>query len=249
MINYVKSENYRLLRKKGLYITSIVSLLLITAAAFVLHFLGENEINFPYATSTFFYSNVIAGSLLIIIVAFVFNQSLTGKDISVIKQSVSFGVSRNTIFWAKLLLPLCYFLFLCVIGLLLMIVLGENLLFSEGNSIGNFLLASLNMLPLILGAYFIIHILKMLKVGDLYTLILLLIVFMFSGDLLRLLFRPVSGLQEVYKYAPSSLLNENLMDFMDHGAALDYRYWVVGMLISVASLSLGARRFAKQNID
>ncbi|MYL56774.1 ABC transporter permease [Virgibacillus halodenitrificans] len=249
MINYIKSENYRLLRKKGLYITSLASLLLITAAAYVLHFLGENEANFPYATSIFFYSNVIAGSLLIIIVAFVFNQALTGRDTSIIKQSVSFGVSRNTIFWSKLLLTLGYFLFLCAIGLVLMIVLGENLLFSEGESIGNFLLASLNMLPLILAAFSIIHMLKMLEVGDLYTLILLLFVFMFSGDFLRLLFRPVAGLQEVYKYAPSSLLNENLMDFMDYKASLDYRYWIVGIVILLVSLTIGARRFAKQNID
>lgn len=36
MINYIKSENYRLLRKKSLHITSVIGLSLIIAAATVL---------------------------------------------------------------------------------------------------------------------------------------------------------------------------------------------------------------------
>src|SRR5690625_784512 len=121
MMNYMKSEIYRLLRKKGLHMTSLICFLLITAAAFVLYFTDQNEPNFPYATSLFFYSNVISGGILILIIAFLFNLALTGKDMSLIKQSISFGISRNTIFWSKLILTLSYFLFICVIGLLLMI--------------------------------------------------------------------------------------------------------------------------------
>src|SRR5690625_2296722 len=126
MINYMKSENYRLLRKKSLYITSIIGLTLITAAAIILYLSGEFEQNFPYATSLFFYANVISSNILILIIAFLFNIMLTGKDMSLIKQSISFGISRNTIFWSKLILTLSYFLLLCVIGLLLMIGLGER---------------------------------------------------------------------------------------------------------------------------
>src|SRR5690625_1055805 len=123
----MKSEKYRLLRKKGLHITSVICLLLIIATAAVLYFSGQSDPNFPYATSLFFYSNVIGSSALILIIAFLFNLSLTGKDMSLIKQSISFGISRNTIFWSKLILTLSYFLVVCVVGLLLMIGLGENL--------------------------------------------------------------------------------------------------------------------------
>lgn len=249
MINYMKSENYRLLRKKGLYITSVICFVLISAAAAVLSFLGQHETGFPYATSVFFYSNVISSSLLILIVAFIFNLSLTGKDTYLIKQSISFGVSRSTIFWSKLILTLGYFLIICAIGILLVIGLGENLFIEEEHSIRNFLIASLNMLPLILSGFFMIHMLKMLKVGDVYIFVMLLFIFIFSGDLLRMMFRAFSGLDELYKYAPSTLLDDNLMDFANQAVQFDYRYWVAGIVISVVSLFIGAKRFAKQNID
>ena len=249
MMNYMKSEIYRLLRKKGLHMTSLICFLLITAAAFVLYFTDQNEPNFPYATSLFFYSNVISGGILILIIAFLFNLALTGKDMSLIKQSISFGISRNTIFWSKLILTLSYFLFICVIGLILMIGLGENLLVSDEQSVGNFLIACSNMLPIILSGFFMIHMLKMLKVGDVYIIIILLFIFLLSGDLFRMLFQSIPGLNELYKYAPSTLLTENLMSFMDQAVQIDYQYWIVGIVISVISLLIGTNRFAKQNIN
>ncbi|WP_413375704.1 ABC transporter permease [Alkalihalobacillus sp. 1P02AB] len=249
MINYLKSENYRLLRKKGLYLTSIICLLLIVAAAFGLHYFQQYDPNFPYGTSLFFYANVITSGILIMIVGFLFNLALTGKDRSLIKQPVSFGISRNTIFWSKLVLTLSYFVLLCVVGLLLVIGLGEGLLISEEQSIKNFVVASLNMGPIVLSGFMMIHVLKMLKVGDVYIIIVLFFLFILSGDLLRWLLGSVSGLNELYKYAPSTLLNDNLMSFMNQTAQFDYLFWVTGMVISLILLPIGANRFAKQPID
>lgn len=249
MINYIKSENYRLLRKKNLYITSLICYLLITVAAFVLYVSQKFDPHFPYGTSMFFYSNVFGFGLLILIVAFLFNLALTGKDSSLIKQSVSFGVSRSTIFWSKLMLTVSYFLLICFIGLVLMIGLGEGILASEEESVRHFLIASFNMLPIVLSGFFMIHSLKMMKVSDVYIIILLLLVFSFSGDLLRMIPESISGLSELYKYAPSTLLNENLMSFMGGTTQIDYRYWFAGIVLSVASLIIGSRQFAKLNID
>lgn len=249
MINYMKSEKYRLLRQKGLHLTSLICFLLITAAAVVLYLTAKSDPNFPYGTSLFFYSNIIGSVVLILIVAFIFNASLTGKDMSLIKQSVAFGISRNTIFWSKLILTLSYFLFICMIGIVLMIGLGENLFASEEQSVKNFLIACFNILPIALSGFCIIHMLKMLKIGDVYIMIVLLFTYMFSGDLLKMMFQSISRLDELYKYAPSTLTHENLVNFMDHAAQFDYRYWITGIVISVFSLLIGVRRFAKQNID
>ncbi|MBM7601554.1 ABC-2 type transport system permease protein [Virgibacillus halotolerans] len=249
MINYIKSENYRLFRKKGLHITSLICLLLIIFSAATLYYFGQHEPNFPYATSLFFYSNVIGSSILILIIAFLFNLALTGKDMSLIKQSISFGISRNTIFWSKLILTLSYFLVICVVGLLLMIGLGENLFVKEEQSVSNFLIASFNMLPIVLSGFFMIHAMKMMKAGEVYIIIMLLFFFVFSGDLLRLILRPISGLDELYQYAPSTQFNENLMSFMDQSTQFEFRYWITGIVISVICLLIGARKFAKQYID
>lgn len=249
MINYMKSERYRLMRKKGLHITSAICLLLIIAAAAVLYFFGQYESSFPYANSSFFYSNVIGSTTLILIVALLFNLSLTGRDMSLIKQSISFGVSRNTIFWSKLILTLGYFLLICAVGLSLMILLGENLFEREEQSISNFLIASFNMLPIVLSSFMMIHAMTMLRARVVYIVITLLFIYMYLGDLLRVILRPVSGLNELYQYAPSTQLYENLMHFMEHNAQFEPRYWITGIVISVICLLIGARRFAKQNID
>lgn len=249
MINYMKSECYRLLRKKGLYLTSLICYLLIIAAAAMLYYFDQYDPTFPYGTTKFFYSNVISAGLIIIIIGVLFNLALTGKDMSLIKQSISFGISRSIIFWSKLFLTLSYFLFICVVGILLMIVLGENLLISDNQSIRNFLIASANMAPLVLSGFFLTHTLKMLKVGEVYIVIVLIFIFGLSSNLIKLLFRSFTGLNEIYKYVPSTLLNDNLMSFVDGAVKFGFQYWVIGILISLFALLIGANRFAKQNID
>src|SRR5699024_5559591 len=117
--------------------------------------------------------------------------------------------------------------------------IGETCLASDEQSVNNYLIASSNMVPIVLGGFILIHVLKMLKVSEAYIIILFLFIFIFSGDLLYMLF----------DYTPSTLLNENLMSFMNQEAQFDYRHWGVGIIISVISLLIGVKRFAKINID
>ena len=249
MLNYLKSEKYRLLNKKSLYITTVICLLLIAAAAIVLYYMDQYDSTFPYGTSKFFYSNAISSGAMIIIVGLIYNLALTGKDTSIIKQSVSFGISRNVIFWSKLILTLSYFFIICIFAIILMIALGENLLSSNSGSVRNFLIASVNMVPVVLSGFFLIHTMKMLKVGDVYIFITLLFIFAFSGNLLRILFQSFKGLNEVYKYSPNTLLNENLTKYLNDAAQLGYEYWVIGIAISSIALFIGVKRFVKQDID
>jgi len=249
MMNYIKSENYRLLRKKNLYVTISICFFLITAAAFVLYLSQKADANFSYATSLFLYSNVISSGILILIVAFLFNLALTGKDHRLIKQSISFGISRDTIFWSKLAITLSYFLMICSIGLALTIGLGELLLASEPQSVSHLLIASFNMLPIILSGFFLIHTMKMLGLGDIYVIISLFLIYVLSGDLLRLIPDSMSGISELYKYVPSTLLTENLMNYINHNPQFDDRMWLVGIVMSIIFLIIGATRFAKINID
>ncbi|CEG29036.1 ABC transporter permease [Bacillus sp. B-jedd] len=248
MINYLKSESYRLLRKKGPHLTGIVCLSLIAAAAAVLYFVGKSDPRFPYATSKFFYSNVISAGLMIIIVGLIYNSFLTGKDLTLMKQSISFGISRNSIFWSKLILTLSYFLLICVVGIIYMIALGENLFTDENQSAGDFLLACANMAPIVLSGFFLTHTLRMLRVGEVYSIIVLLFIYGFSGNLLRI-FSRISGLNELYKYTPDTLLTDNLMGFLDDAVQFDFKYWVVGIVISVISLLIGSKKFVTKNID
>ena len=249
MINYLKSENYRLLNKKNLYITSLICFSLIAAAAFVLYYFQQTDSTFPYGTSKYFYSNAISGGVMIIIIGLIFNLALTGKDTSLMKQSISFGISRNVIFWSKLILTLSYFLLFCTIAIILMIALGENMFASHSDAVRNVLIASVNMFPIVLSGFSLIHTMKMLKIGEVYIFITVLFIYALSGNLLRVLLRPIAGLNELYKYSPSAVLNENLMMFLDDSAQLGFEYWVIGIAISGIALLIGAKGFAKRVID
>ncbi|WP_245183650.1 hypothetical protein [Lentibacillus salicampi] len=110
---------------------------------------------------------------------------------------------------------------------------------SKEHSVSNFLIAGSNMVPIVLSGFILIHVMKMLNVSEVYIIILFLFIYIFSGDLLYMLF----------DYTPSTLLNENLTSFMNQSAHFDYRLWVTGIVISVISLLIGTKRFAKQNIN
>src|SRR5699024_2903583 len=210
---------------------------------------GKHVEDFRYDYNVFFYSNVVGSTFLLIIIAFIFSTLLTGKDRGMMKQSVSFGIKRSTIFWGKLLLTLAYFVALCIIGMLLMVFLGENFLPVRTGGLNQFLLATLNILPMILSGFAIIHTLKMIKFNDVYTLVVIFFIYVISGELVHLLFKPVSGLNELYKWMPNEILDDNLLKFVDQSVVLDYRSWLVGVLLIVISLTLGQFIFSKQNID
>src|SRR5690625_6628486 len=103
------------------------------------------------------------------------------------------------------------------------------------------------MLPIVLSGFFMIHAMKMLKVSEVYIVIMLLFIFVISGDVLRTILKPVSGLDELYHYAPSTQLSENLMNFMGQTVQLEMGYWITGIVISVICLLIGDRKSTRLN--
>lgn len=249
MINYLKSEQYRLMRKKTLHLTSVICCALIIGAALILNYFGRNEVDFPYATSFFFYSNVIGGGVFLFIIALLVNGALTGKDLSLLKQSVSFGISRQTIFWSKLLLTLGYFFLLCLIGMALMVGLGETLFPTDKETLRNFLLACVNMFPLVVSGFFLIHALRMSRIGEAYTVVIVLVIYTMSDSIVNVLFRRVEGLTELYKWMPSALLNDNILQYMESTVTFEWKFWMVGIAMSLIILAIGIRVFQRKDID
>lgn len=249
MINYLKSEQYRLMRKKTLHLTSMICCALIIVAALILDFFGRNEVDFPYATSFFFYSNVIGGGIFLFIIALLVNGALTGKDQSLLKQSLSFGISRDTIFWSKLMLTLGYFLLLCIIGMVLMVGLGETLFPGDKGALRSFLLACVNMFPLVVSGFFLIHVLRMSRIGEAYTVVIVLVVYTMSDSIVNIIFRRIEGLTELYKWMPSALLNDNILQYMEYTVTFEWKFWIVGIAISLIILPIGIRVFQRRDID
>ena len=111
LINYIKSENYRILHSKGFYIYTIICNLLIILAAITLMYFDKTTNKFPYGNAKFFYSNVISAGLIIIVIGIAFNLLVNNKESQrLVKDSISFDISLYIIFIGKFLIYICYFL-------------------------------------------------------------------------------------------------------------------------------------------
>ena len=102
-----------------MYLTISISLGLVIAAILALYLSLQADGHFPYGTNRFLYLNVLSVFPLILLIGFLVSRQLLGSDISMVKQSVAFGISRNRIFFTKLVLTLTEFLLLCSMGILI----------------------------------------------------------------------------------------------------------------------------------
>lgn len=110
MINYIRSEFYRLLRNRSAYLFILVCSALITSAHVLLAVVAHNEPNFPYATTDFalslFYTGLSIVFLLCITVAsIIFGNEHTNHTL---KNSISYGINRGSIYFGKLIVEMIY---------------------------------------------------------------------------------------------------------------------------------------------
>ncbi|AYW45493.1 hypothetical protein LQF61_01200 [Tetragenococcus koreensis] len=249
MIAYLKSENYRFLRKSSIYTISGLCLILITAAAFVLKYFDMTDSTFPYGNAHFFYSNIFGLSSLILFISVLVNLILTGKDRLVLKQSIAFGLSRQKVFWAKLFVTLSYFILLCLVGIALTILLGSSIFPYESGVLTAYFAALINIAPIILSGFILAHVLMLTYSNEVIVFGILLLVYSFPESILQGLSNYSEIIRVFSKYVPSTLLTDNLYRFMDLRIEFDFSAWIVGGIISSISLIIGVMKFNKKSID
>lgn len=135
MINYIKSELYRILRSKGSYLFVLICSGLLISSNVILTLVGHSEANFPYNNTSFslslFYSDLpIVFFLCITVASIVFGNEHTNHTM---KNSISYGITRTQIYFGKLIVEIIYALcaFLIITGLY---VLSAYLLLKNSNS-------------------------------------------------------------------------------------------------------------------
>jgi ABC-type transport system involved in multi-copper enzyme maturation permease subunit len=110
MINYIRSEFYRLLRNRGAYFFILVCSALITSAHVVLAAVAHKEAGFSYANTSFafslFFGSLPAVFLLCVtVVSIVFGNEYSNHTL---KNSISYGISRGSIYFGKLIVEIIY---------------------------------------------------------------------------------------------------------------------------------------------
>lgn len=248
MMDYVKSEWYRLQRKAGLYSTYVITLGLVIAAVIVLNISLKNIPNFPYGSSDFLFRNVLSLGVVIIWIGAVVNSFLTGKDKTVMKHSVAYGNSRNKIFLVKLGLTLGVFLLLCLVGTGLATGLGNAFLQSDKVVVRSFLIAAVNMIPLVISGFALSHTLLMLNVNEMTTVIILFVVYDLSDMLISMVLTFFKITDKISQYFPSALFSSNYQAFIDRSVSFSPACWLVGAGITILCLVIGLTLFNRKII-
>ncbi|MCH8646958.1 hypothetical protein SHJJP8921_001219 [Staphylococcus lugdunensis] len=240
MINYLKSENYRLTHSKGIYLyTAIISGLIILAALTLVNF-GHTTNNFPYSRAKYLYGNVISGAIPIMFVASAMNLLVNSrKNRQIIKQSLSFDISKGIIYWSKFLLFLVYFVLLCVICILVTIGMGLTVFNKDMKSLHDFVISICNMAPLVFGALALVHVLNSLKINGIFSMILTLIIYYYSAGLLRLLKYIDKEFIIIYKNSPIHGFKNILEEYLNGMSTFHVEYWFLGIGLSIVILALG----------
>jgi hypothetical protein len=155
MINYLKSECYRILHYKWTYLFILICSALLVSMNVLLSIVKLNDANFPYATTQFAFSFVYGSMLVIFLLCMAVSGFIFGNEYSnhTMKNSISYGITRGTVFIGKLLVQILYSIvaFSIIIGIF---VASSYLLLkhSDVNYLFTLLETSFICLPLFLSA-------------------------------------------------------------------------------------------------
>lgn len=119
MLNYIKSEGYRILHTSTVYITTLVFSGLAFALNIILYIFHVSTNDFPYATTSFSYSNLVANPMVYCIAAFIIVALLYdgNRRNGSMKNSIAYGISRIKIFAGNCIVSLLTCIIVMVITL------------------------------------------------------------------------------------------------------------------------------------
>lgn len=160
MINYIRSEVYRNLRNKGSYLFILGAMAFVVFLNIVLWIFAKNDTTFPYATTKYAFSSLYCSLQLTMIicvgvVSIIFAQEYKNQTF---KNTVSFGISRASIYFGKFLINII-FSFITAICVIATFIISAYILL-ENSGIG-YLTTLINSvvaaIPLILFSLVVAH--------------------------------------------------------------------------------------------
>ncbi|WP_455713970.1 ABC transporter permease [Anaerosporobacter sp.] len=132
MMNYIKSEIYRVSHSWGLYRLTIVLAALAFLINAVIGWVGKMDgPSFRYDTTSFSYSNIVAQPMIYCIMAIVIAATLYegNRKNGNLKNAIAFGISRTKIFLGESIVATISSIFALII--VLAVYIGSAILFLE----------------------------------------------------------------------------------------------------------------------
>lgn len=257
MYNYIKSELYRLIRQKECYFFIVISSLLLLSSNIVLALCRNTDNTFRYATTKFSFG-LICGCFMILYILCTWVGSIAfGNEYThhTMKNSISYGISREILFFGKLIVEILYAVFAFVI--ILGIYIGSSYLLLE-NSGSQHLMAMLEMasacLPFFLFVLAVTNSFSFIIEGSggaIAAICGLIIAFPAVSNMLAMKFEVF---RQIGKILPYNLISKIGYDFVNQTLRLYWKtngylyYWIDGIVQMLIITIIGYAIFRKKEI-
>ncbi|AOZ91176.1 ABC transporter permease subunit [Paenibacillus crassostreae] len=243
MLNVLKGEQYRWIRTRSYYFTGLIYILLMFAATIILGIFDQIDPSFPYANERFLYSNVLGMMGLVFVLLFIFPVILMGEDRNVLKNTLAYGYSRQTIYTGKLLVTLAGFMVFSLVLVGISILLGSTLLNrNDENALLDYMAILINLLPIMIAGVTTYFCLASMMRKSSHLVIACLLIYFLPYYVLGNLQGRLTWAPWVFKHQPMYYL------FNAHGEVsyAAWEPWAVGGIYTLVFYVLGLHLFKKQ---
>jgi ABC-2 type transport system permease protein len=110
MLSYIKSEFYRIFHNKWTYLFPVICSALLISSNIVLAAVKYADPTFAYANTAFSIGNFISSVSMIFILSIAVATIIFGNEYGnhTMKNSISYGISRGSIYFSKLIVEIAY---------------------------------------------------------------------------------------------------------------------------------------------
>lgn len=256
MINYLKSEVYRLSLMKSTYFIPVSLLAFLFFMLGITYITALDNPEFPYNNANFIFM-FVQSSITVVsaLIPFIVNKIFADEyGNGTFKNSIAYGVNRKILYFGKLILMMTYAIFVSAIVLILFVI-GTNILMESGTTADMesqriFIKAVFKSIPIFLAMLSFSHMLSfVVKKTSSHWGIYVVVIFAFPTVLNRLLYAIDNGfLKLLLNLTPSGLLT-NISTGSLIGEPSNYRYMpIVFLLYTVISIIVGLQSFKKQDV-
>ncbi|HKL79377.1 MAG TPA: ABC transporter permease subunit [Mobilitalea sp.] len=257
MSKYLKSEFYRILHIRSSYVFVAICSLLLLSSNILLAIVKQADSSFKHATTYFSLGNVCTSMAMVFLLCIMVSNMIFGNEYNsnTLKNSISYGISRSTIYLSKMILQIVYSLaaFTIIIG----IHVGSAYLLlehSEEKSVELLLSTCFAAIPLFLFVLAVTNCFSFLiesTGGTIAATCGVLLALPLVSTLLGMKFEVARKFSEIL---PWNLINNMGFDLEKYKLMLFWetdghlKYWIAGIIQMLIFTALGYALFRKKEI-
>ncbi len=210
MLNYVKSEFYRIIHSPTLYVVGLCFIAAPLLLNIMLYCFTLYQPDFPYSTTSFSYSNIVANPMTFCFAALflVFALYEGNEKNGNLKNVVTSGISRKKIFMGQIVVCLVVSVIILIITVSVYIFSAQFLLKVEGPVTAmDLVVESLAVTPIAVAALILSIVVSMIFEKSSIGIIYWLCIFVFVPQVLFYIGIKIDPIREIALWMPQNLFS------------------------------------------